>query len=205
MLAVLRQIRWFDEDVRMHRGWRWPAARQDRLREIHGSTIGLVGMGGVPRILAPQIAALGGRVIYHARAPKEDLPYAFKSLDALLAESDIVSLHVPLTEATRSMIDEGRLASMRPGSVLINTSRGALVDEPALIAALDTGHLGGAGLDVFAEEPLPETHPLFGHSDVVLTPHVAWLTRETLERSVEVAVENCRRLENDQPLLHRVV
>jgi phosphoglycerate dehydrogenase-like enzyme len=205
MLAVFRQIRWFDEDVRMNRGWRWPAARQDRLREIHGSTVGLVGMGAVPRILAPHLAAMGARVIYNARTPKPELPYAFRTLDDLLATSDIVSLHVPLTDATQTMIDERRLALMRPGSVLINTSRGGLVDEPALIAALDTGHLAGAGLDVFAEEPTPETHPLFGHSDVALTPHIAWLTSETLERSLEVALENCHRLENGQPLLHRVV
>jgi phosphoglycerate dehydrogenase-like enzyme len=205
MLAVLRQIRWFDEDVRMHRGWRWPAARQDRLREINGSTIGLVGMGAVPRILAPQLEALGARVIYHARSPKGDIPYPFRTLDDLLAASDIVSLHVPLDSSTSKLIDERRLALMRPGAVLINTARGGLVDEPALIAALDTGHLGGVGLDVFAEEPLPETHPLFGHSDAVLTPHVAWLTRETLERSIQVALENCHRLENGQPLLHRVV
>ena len=204
MLAVLRQIRWFDEDVRMHRGWRWPAARQDRLREIHGSTIGLVGMGAVPRILAPQLEALGARIIYHARSPKPDVSYAYRTLDDLLAACDIVSLHVPLSDSTQQMIDERRLALMRPGSVLINTSRGGLVDEPALIAALDTGHLGGVGLDVFAEEPLPETHPLFGHSDAVLTPHVAWLTRETLERSLAVALENCHRLRNGQPLLHRV-
>lgn len=205
MLAVLRQIRRFDEDVRMHRGWRWPAPRQDRLREIHGSTVGLVGMGAVPHILAPQLAALGARVIYNARTPKRELPYHYVELDDLLASSDIVSLHVPLTSETESVIDEKRLALMRHGAVLINTSRGALIDETALIAALDTGHLAGAGLDVFREEPLPETHPLFGHSDVVLTPHIAWLTRETLERSITVAIDNCQRLKNGQPLLHRVV
>jgi len=204
MLSVLRQIRRFDDDVRSHRGWRWSAVRQDRLREIHGSTVGLVGMGAVPHILAPMLAALGATVLYTAQHEKPELPYRYCTLEELLGASQVVSLHLPLTSYTEAIINEGRLALMPAGSVLINTARGGLVDESALVAALDTGHLAGAGLDVFCEEPLPDTHPLFGHSDVVLTPHVAWITRETLERSLAVALENCQRLKNGQPLLHRV-
>jgi phosphoglycerate dehydrogenase-like enzyme len=93
---------------------------------------------------------------------------------------------------------------MRHGSVLINTARGALVDEAALIAALDAGNIVGAGLDVFGDEPIAADHPLLRRDDVVLTPHVAWLTQETLQRSLAVAVANCHRLANAQPLLHRV-
>jgi len=94
---------------------------------------------------------------------------------------------------------------MRRGSVLVNTARGALVDEPALIDALDQGRVAGAGLDVFDNEPVALTNPLLRRDDVVVTPHIAWLTRETLQRSLDVAVANCHRLANAQPLLHRVV
>ena len=94
---------------------------------------------------------------------------------------------------------------MRRGSVLVNTARGALVDEAALVAALDQGRIAGAGLDVFDSEPVASTNPLLQRNDVVVTPHIAWLTRETLQRSLDVAVANCHRLANAQPLLHRVV
>ena len=94
---------------------------------------------------------------------------------------------------------------MRHGSVLINTARGALVDEAALVAALDAGRIAAAGLDVFGTEPVTADNPLLRRDDVVLTPHIAWLTRETLQRSLDVAVANCHRLANAQPLLHRVV
>jgi phosphoglycerate dehydrogenase-like enzyme len=205
MLAVLRQIRRFDADVRRGDGWSWPEARQDRLGEIGGRTVGLVGMGGIPQLLAPTLTALGATVIYTARAAKPSLPFAFVDLDTLLERSDIVSLHVPLTDATRHLLNALRFARMRRGSVLINTARGALVDETALIAALDAGHVAAAGLDVFDAEPVASDNPLLRRDDVVLTPHIAWLTRETLARSIEVAVANCHRLANAQPLLHRVV
>ncbi len=205
MLAVLRQIRRFDGDVRRGDGWSWDAARQDRLGEIGGRTIGLVGMGGIPRLLAPTLTAMGARVIYTAANRKPELPYDFVDLDTLLANAEIVSLHVPLTEATRHLLNAQRFARMRRGSVLINTARGALVDEAALIAALDAGTIAAAGLDVFGSEPVAPDNPLLSRDDVVLTPHVAWLTRETLLRSLDVAVANCHRLTNAQPLLHRVV
>jgi phosphoglycerate dehydrogenase-like enzyme len=205
MLAVLRQIRRFDGDVRHGDGWSWPAARQDRLGEIAGRTIGLVGMGGIGQLLAPTLAAMGAQVIYTARAAKRELPYTFLDLDALLEHADIVSLHVPLTAATQHLLNAERFARMRPGSVLINTARGALVDEAALGAALDAGRIAAAGLDVFETEPVAPDNPLLRRDDVVLTPHIAWLTRETLQRSLDVAVANCHRLANAQPLLHQVV
>jgi phosphoglycerate dehydrogenase-like enzyme len=204
MLAVLRQLLHFDAEVRSGRGWTWPAARQDVLGEIGGCTVGLVGMGAVPRILAPILAALDATVVYTATAPKPDLPYRFLPLDALLECADIVSLHVPLTRDTQRMLDARRFARMRHGSILINTARGALLDEAALLAALEHGPLGGAGLDVFDREPVAADNPLLTRRDVVLTPHIAWLTRQTLARSLAVAVENCHRLANAQPLLHRV-
>jgi phosphoglycerate dehydrogenase-like enzyme len=205
MLAVLRQLRRFDADLRAGRGWSWDASRQDRLGEIAGRTIGLVGYGAVPRVLAPILTTMGARVVYSARDAKTDVAHEFLRLDDLLAASDVVSLHVPATPETHHLIDARRIARMRRGAILVNTARGSLVDEAALIDALDRGHLAGAGLDVFAAEPVAPTNPLLKRDDVVLSPHVAWLTRETLERSVGVAVENCHRLANAQPLRFRVV
>jgi phosphoglycerate dehydrogenase-like enzyme len=204
MLAVLRQLRRFDADVRAGRGWDWPAARQDGLGELAGRTVGLVGFGGVPRILAPILAAIGARVVYTARAPKGDVAFEFLTIDALLAASDVVSLHVPATPETHHLIDAQRIARMRPGSILVNTARGSLVDEAALVGALERGHLAGAGLDVFEEEPVRANNRLLARDDVIVSPHVAWLTRETLERSLAVAVDNCQRLANAQPLRFRV-
>jgi phosphoglycerate dehydrogenase-like enzyme len=205
MLAVLRQLPRFDADVRHGRGWSWDPARQDWLGEIGGRTVGLVGFGGIPQLLAPVLEALGARVLYTARSPHRHASAGYRDLDALLAESDIVSLHVPLTDATRHLLNARRFRSMKPGAILINTARGALVDEAALLDALDGGRLAGAGLDVFDEEPLPPNHPLMSRPDVVLAPHVAWLTGETLARSLEVAADNCRRLRGGEPLRNRVV
>jgi phosphoglycerate dehydrogenase-like enzyme len=205
MLAVLRLLRPFDADVRSSRGWTWPAQRQDRLGEIGGRTVGLIGFGAVPQKLAPILTAMGANVIYTARAPHDDIELEYQSLDDLLCRADIVSLHVPLSDDTALMMNRARFMRMKAGSILVNTARGGLVDEPALIEALNSGPLMGAGLDVFADEPTPPRHALFERDDVVLTPHIAWLTRETLTRSVAVAVANCVRLTNAQPLLHRVV
>ena len=130
------------------------------------------------------------------------MPYEFLPLDRLLAESDIVSLHIPLTDGTRASIDP---FAMKKGAVLVNTARGELVDQARLVEALTGGHLRGAGLDVFAEEPLPRDNPLLGLSNAVLAPHIAWLTPETLVRSLTVAHENCRRLAAGEALLHRVI
>ncbi len=204
-LAVLRLLRPFDAEVRGGAGWAWPPERQDRLGEIRGRTVGLIGFGAVPRLLAPILSAMGAQVVYSAQSRKPDIDLPFVPLDALLARSDIVSLHIPLTPATTKLMNRTRLRTMRSGSILINTARGALIDDNALIEALDHGPLIGAGLDVFTDEPTPHDHPLFGRNDVVLTPHVAWLTRETLARSVAVAADNCLRLANAQPLRFRVV
>jgi phosphoglycerate dehydrogenase-like enzyme len=130
------------------------------------------------------------------------VPYEYWPLDRLLAESDIVSLHIPLTDETRASIDP---FAMKKGAVLVNTARGELVDQAMLVDALTSGHLRGAGLDVFAEEPLPRGNPLLGLPNAVLAPHIAWLTPETLVRSLTVAHENCRRLVAGEPLLHQVV
>jgi phosphoglycerate dehydrogenase-like enzyme len=125
-------------------------------------------------------------------------------LAEVLARADIVSLHLPLVPETDRLIDRAALARMKPGAILVNTARGGLVDEAALVAALTGGPLRAAGLDVFAEEPVPSDNPLLRLDNVVLMPHVAWLTPETLDRSLDVAVENMRRLRDGRALLHRV-
>jgi phosphoglycerate dehydrogenase-like enzyme len=205
MLAALRRICWFDRTTREGRGWPLPSEIQDDLGEIAGRTVGLVGYGAVPKLLAPVLAAMGAKVLYTARTKKPDAAAEWRTLDDLLAESDVVSLHVSLGKETEGLIGANALARMKPGAVLVNTARGALVDERALADALRSGHLGAAGLDVFAAEPAGPGHPLFALPNVVLAPHVAWLTTETLGRSLAVAVENCRRLRAGMPLLHRVV
>ena len=205
ILAALRGVAGLDAATRAGEGWRLPPEVQDRSGEVGGRTVGLVGYGAVPRRLAPMLAAMGARVLFASRGPKPDAAAERRPLDALLRESDVVSLHLPLAPDTERLIDAVAIARMKPGAVLVNTARGALVDEAALADALRRGHLGAAGLDVFEAEPLPAESPLLGLDNVVVTPHVAWLTRETLERSLAVAAENCRRLGAGEALLHRVV
>ena len=205
MLAALRRLREFDVDVRAGHGWSWSAERMDGLFEIHGRTVGLIGFGGVPQRLAPVLSAMGAKVLYTARSAKSNVNAEFVSLDRLLSESDIVSLHVPFTEATRNLINADALARMRRGSILVNTARGALIDQEALADALRRGHIGAAGLDVLVREPTAAVESLFDLPNAVLTPHVAWLTQETLTRSLDVAVANCNRLQGGEPLLHRIV
>jgi phosphoglycerate dehydrogenase-like enzyme len=150
------------------------------------------------------LAALGARVLYTATARKPDAQAEWRNLDELLAESDIVSLHLPHDDATGGLMDEAAFARMKPGAVFINTARGGLVDEAALMDALVGGRLLAAGLDVFDHEPVPADSPLLALDNVVVQPHVAWLTQETLGRSLAVAMENCRRLRDGEDLLHRV-
>jgi len=205
MLGALRRIAHLDAETRAGRGWSQPTALQDGLFELAGRKVGLVGYGAVPRILAPVLQTLGCEVLYTAQAPKADAIGTFRTLSALLAESDIVSLHIPETPETRGRVNAVAIARMKPGAVLVNTARGGLVDQAALVAALRSGHLAAAGLDVFAAEPIDPADPLLALPNVVLAPHVAWLTTGTFERSFRVAAENCQRLTKGQALLHKVV
>jgi len=201
MMAVLRRTCFFDARTRAGEGWTADPSELDSVGEIGGRTVGLVGFGHSAGLLAPALAALGAKVVYTARTAR-DVPYDFLPLDRLVAESDIVSLHMPLTDETRASIDP---FAMKRGAVLVNTARGELVDQARLVDALSFGHLRGAGLDVFAEEPLPRDNPLLALPNAVLAPHIAWLTPETLVRSLSVAHENCRRLAAGEALLHQVV
>ncbi|ODS97072.1 MAG: 3-phosphoglycerate dehydrogenase [Lautropia sp. SCN 69-89] len=166
----------------------WPRARISQGRETAGKTLGLVGFGGIGQMTARLAHGLGMRVLAHdpALAPDasawSDSGVGRRELDALLAEADVVSLHVPLVDSTRNLIDATRLARMKPDAVLINTARGGVVDEAALAAALRAGRLGGAALDVFDDEPLRAGSPLAGAPNLILTPHIGGVTRESNER-----------------------
>jgi phosphoglycerate dehydrogenase-like enzyme len=205
MLATLRRLNELHRLTRAGRGWAPDPEMADDLGELSGRTVGLVGFGGVARRLFPVLEALGATVLYTSRGPAADLPTRFRPFHELLPIVDILSLQLPLTPETTGIIDAGAFAAMKPGSILINTARGQLVDEPALIDALTSGHLRGAGLDVFSCEPVRADNALLSLRNVVVTPHLAWLTAETLERSVAVIVENCRRLGSAEALLYRVV
>lgn len=204
MLACLRRLPVFDARTRRGEGWGWPAEMQDSLGELSGRTVGLAGYGSVPEMLAPVLEAMGARILYCCRSEKPAALGTWVDKDRLLAESDILSLHMPLTEETRHWLDRDAMARMKPGAILINTARGGLVDEDALVAALTSGRLMGAGLDVFAEEPTPRDNPLLALDRVVAAPHVAFFTLGTLERSLAIAVDNIRRLRDGRELMHRV-
>jgi phosphoglycerate dehydrogenase-like enzyme len=201
MLAALRRFSYFDPLTRRGGGWRPEPEHFDRVGELAGRTVGLVGFGAIPQRLAPVLRALGAEVIHTVARQREGAV----SLEELLARSDVISLHCPATPETIGMISRAVLARMKPGAVLVNTARGELVDEAALYDALCSGHLRAAGLDVFQREPAAANTPLFALANVVVTPHVGWLTPETLARSIAIAFENCRRVQSGEPLLHRVV
>ncbi len=205
MLATLRRVTAFDTATRQGQGWQAELSRFDTLGEISGQAIGLVGYGAVASRLAPVLQVLGAKVLYTARSKKAEAVAEWCSLAELFAESDLVSLHLPLTDETINMMNTRTFAEMKPGSIFVNTARGGLVDEEALLTALQSGHLRAAGLDGFATEPVDVNNPLLALAQVVVTPHIAWLTPQTLERSFGVALENCRRLRDGESLLHQVV
>ncbi len=205
MLAAGRRAVQLDRQTRAGAGWKSEPELFDRVSEIHGKTVGLIGYGAVPRLLAPVLVALGAKVLYVATNPKADAAGEWRELTDLVAQSDIVSLHVPETPETAGMINADLISRFRSGAILINTARGGLVDEPALCDALCSGRVSAAGLDVFALEPVDQDNPLLALDNVVVTPHVAWLTPETLDRSLVIAIENCRRLRDGEEFLNRVI
>jgi D-3-phosphoglycerate dehydrogenase / 2-oxoglutarate reductase len=184
MFAASRQL------ARMDRAMRAGAFEALDGIELAGKTLGVVGTGGIGKAMIRLGAGLGMNVIAANRSGvPDDLPCREVALDALLAEADVVSLHLVLNEGTRGMIDRRRIGLMGPGTILINTARGAILDEPALVEALCEKRIGHAGLDVFADEPLPQGHPLIALDNVTLTPHAAFMTREASQRLLRMALE----------------
>lgn len=192
LLAVARRVVEGDRLVREGRFTGW---RPDLLlgTGLQGKTLGVVGLGRIGRAVARRAVAFGMRVLAWSRRPPAD-PLAIScemagSLDELLSRADVLTLHCPLTPDTRGLLDARRLGLLPTGAIVVNTSRGEVVDEAALVAALDAGHLGGAGLDVYEREPI--VHPgLLGRSDVVLLPHLGSATLETRAAMADLAVDN---------------
>lgn len=187
MIAVMRGIP--NTDAAMRNG-EWPTPLG---RELGGRTLGIIGLGNVGAHVATIASAFGMRVLAWSRS-LDDARAARAGaracgLDDLLSASDVVSVHATLSPATRGLIDARRLAQMKRGAYLINTARGPIVDESALIAALRSGHLAGAGLDVFDVEPLPRGHPLTTLPNVVITPHLGWPTDRKYEDFAQAAAD----------------
>lgn len=202
MLAALRRLPELDRAVRAGTGWPSDPTLGETVRDVGGCTVGLIGYGNVAKRVERIIVSTGGEVIH--TSTRDDGHPGWRSLHDLLAVSDIVSLHLPLTAQTASLLDRDALARMKPGAVLVNTSRGPIVDGDALVDALRSGRLGAAGLDVFTVEPVPADNPLLGLDNVVLTPHVTWYTADTMRRYLELAVDNCERLRDGRDLANLV-
>jgi phosphoglycerate dehydrogenase-like enzyme len=202
MLAALRRLPVLDRATRDGRGWPSDPQLGETVRDIGACTVGLVGYGNIASQVARIVAAMGATVL-HTSTGDDGLP-GWRSLPELLRASDIVSLHLPLTADTDGLLGAAALARMKPSAVLVNTSRGPIVDENALADALRDGRLAAAGLDVFGVEPVAPDNPLLGLDNVVLTPHVTWYTVDTMRRYLVEAVANCRRLRDGQRLAHVV-
>jgi phosphoglycerate dehydrogenase-like enzyme len=192
VMAILNLVRDGARADRAMRDGEWPYQRL-RGRELGALTIGIVGLGNIGNAVATRLRAFGSRLLFADIIPRS-LPGARGvSLDELLAEADVVTVHVPLDQDTRHLIGDAQLARMRPGAILVNASRGPVVDEGALVRALDAGHLGGAGLDVFEVEPLDPDSPLRSFENVFMAPHAAAWTEEAEARLLEVCGANLRR------------
>ena len=186
MLALIRDLHKLDRKLRAG-GWEGTSWLG---RDFRGSTVGIVGYGSIGRSTARLAAALGANVVV---LPGVGTAEGFENehdLHRLLARVDILSLHCPLTDDTRGMIGRRELALMKPGSLIVNTARGPVIDEPALIEALKSGHIGGAGLDTFETEPLPGDSPLLALENVILTPHVAGVTRNAALQVATITARN---------------
>lgn len=209
ILAVTRRL--FESTMLMKAG-HWPlgAVVAGGIYDLQGKTVGIVGMGKIGRQVARRLQPFDVRLLYtdERRLPaveEESLGAECVTLDRLLIESDVVSLHAPLLPETHGLLGRSELELMKPGALLINTARGALVDEAALAELLRDGRIAGAGIDVFADEPPDAKHPLRGCRNIVLTPHTAGQTREAMERMVRMMLENVHRVARGEEPLHRVV
>ena len=200
LLGLIRKIPLSNKLVQSGR-WEMPAVVP--IRRIEGTVLGLVGFGHIPRLVAPKAQAFGIRVIACDPYAK---PEVFKTagvesvdFDTLLQSSDYVSVHAPLLAATRGMMNAAAFAKMKKGAYIVNTARGPLIDEPALVAALDSGQIGGAGLDVVTSEPLAKDSPLLGRDNVIISPHTAFYSIEALnELQTKCATDVARVLSGEK-------
>jgi len=188
MWAAARGIAEMDREMR---AGNW--LREDGM-QLTKKTLGLIGFGGIAAEVARIAGGSGMRVIAWNRTPKTHPGVEFVTLEKLLADSDVVSLHLLLNDETRGFLSRERIAAMKPGVILVNTARAAMVDEDAMMSALKSGHIRHAGLDVFNTEPLPGDHPLTKLRNVTLSAHSAFRTPEASENLIEASLQHCRRI-----------
>ncbi len=200
-LTLLRQIAFLDGSIR--RG-HWPSATPTPMRSCQGMTFGIAGAGRIGRAALARMRAFGFKLAaydpYVDEKTLKEIGVEKFSLDALFAQADVLSLHLPLNKETHHFVDGARLRSMQNHAILINTSRGGLIDTRALAAALDRGEIGHAGIDVFENEPLEPDHPLRTCRNAVLTPHIAYYSAASIVRLQRFAAEEVERALNGQPL-----
>jgi glycerate dehydrogenase len=204
IFALRRSLVAYREAVR---AGRWLEAEQFcffdfPIRNLAGSTLGIIGAGALGQTTAAIGRALGLRVLFAAHGSRAGASDDVVPLDTLLAQSDIISLHCPLTPATRHLIDAAAFARMARRPLLINTARGGLVDEAALVDALQSGQISGAGFDVVSQEPLPAHHPfqaILGHPAFILTPHVAWASDEAMQALADQLIDNIVAFQKGEP------
>ena len=193
LMGLARRVAEADAYVRAGR-WRTWSPTLLLGTDVHGATLGIVGLGAIGAAVARRARGFGMRVLYVSRQPRPEpeAELGVRRVDTatLLAESDVVSLHMPLSPATRHWLGRAELAAMKPGALLVNTARGGVVDQDALIEALREGHLGGAALDVMDPEPLPGDSPLLTLPNVLLAPHIASASHATRGRMASMAVDN---------------
>jgi D-3-phosphoglycerate dehydrogenase len=202
VLALARKVPFSNSLVQQGR-WEMPAVVP--IRRLEGQILGLVGLGNIPRRVVPKAKAFGFKVIAHdpfiAAAVAQELGVELVSFERLLEISDFISVHAPLTSQTRGLFNADAFKRMKKGACVVNTARGPLVDEAALAAALDAGHLGGAALDVVAVEPLSKDSPLLGRPNVIVTPHTAFYSVEALEElQTKCATDVARVLSGEKPI-----
>lgn len=202
LLALARKVPFSNGLVQQGR-WEMPAVVP--IRRLEGQILGLVGLGNIPRRVAPKAMAFGFKVIAHdpyvSAASAQELGVELVSFARLLEISDYISIHAPLTPQTRGLFNADAFGRMKKGACIVNTARGPLLDEAALVAALDAGHLGGAALDVVATEPLSKDSPLLGRANVILTPHTAFYSFDALEElQTKCASDVARVLSGEKPV-----
>ncbi len=190
ILDLVRHITYYHQQVR-ERIWQWRTPRP--IKRLAGQVVGILGLGRIGSMVAKKLRSFGVTIVGHdpavSPAQAAAMGVTFLSMEELLARVDVLTLHVPLMESTRGLIGESEIARMKHSAYLINTSRGAVVDERALISALQHGHLAGAGVDVFETEPLPSSYPLLNCPNVILTPHAAWYSEEAAAEARRKAVQ----------------
>ncbi len=169
-------------------------------REMAGMTLGIVGYGSIGQRVARVAKAFGMKVLVYTRTPGKDPDAEYVSFEELLSRSDAVTVHCPLTEATAKLFDSNAFGKMKPGALFVNTSRGGVVDEQALRAALDSGHIGGAALDVLDTEPMSSDCPLIGARNLLITPHIAWAPLETRQRLLGIVENNIESWMKGEPV-----